>query len=44
LQLFLFRQHSENQKCLLNVVSLLQYLQPTEFYTPVTYGKNVLYY
>ena len=32
---FLFCQHSENQKkCLLNAV--LQYMQPTEFYTPVS--------
>jgi len=30
---------SENQKkCLLNAV--LQYLQPTDFYTPVIYGEN----
>jgi len=28
----------KTKKCLLNVV--LQYLQPTEFCTPVTYGKN----
>ena len=28
----------KTKKCLLNAV--LQYLQPTEFYTPVTYGKN----
>ena len=36
---FLFRQHSDStKKCLLYAV--LQYLQPTEFYTLVTYGKN----
>ena len=45
LQLFFFFVNiQKTKKCLLDAI--IQYVQPTEFCTPETYGKNknVLYY